>query len=131
LWETNKAKKNSHYGGQNEKIFFVISILIFSLILAILFNPKSAEGTKTEILRLGAKDIKEVFYEVIHKTVSLTLHRETKEITRLNFVNFNRSEALLLMDMLTSQKDVIVKVDIDIGHVYAFGFSNKNKEGFK
>ena len=110
-----------------KKFLFVISILIFSLTLTILFNPRSAEGTKTEILRLDSKDIKEVFYEVIHKTVSLTLQREIKEITRLDFVNFNRSEALLLMDMLTSQKGVIVKVDIDIGHVYAFGFNTKAK----
>jgi len=111
-----------------KKSLLIISILIFSLIIAILFNPRSAEGTKTEILRLDAKDIKEVFYEVIHKTVSVTLQREIKEITRLDFVNFNRSEALLLMDMLTSQKGLIVRVDIDIGHVYDFGFSNKNKE---
>ncbi len=114
-----------------KKFLLIISILIFSLILAILFNPRPAEGTKTEILRLDAKDVKEVFYEVIHKTVSLTLQREIKEITKLDFVNFNKSQALLLMDMLTSQKGVIVKVDIDTGYVYDFGFRYKNEEGFK
>jgi hypothetical protein len=110
-----------------KKYLLIISILIFSLVLAILFNPGSAEGAKTEILRLDAKDIKEVFYERINKTVSLTLQREIKEITRLDFVNFKMPEALLLMDMLTSQKSVIVKVDIDTGYVYDFGFNTKAK----
>ncbi len=110
-----------------KKFLLIISILIFSLVLAILFNPGSAEGAKTEILRLDATDIKEVFYERINKTVSLTLQQEIKEITRLDFVNFNKSEALLLMDMLTSRKALIVKVDIDSGYVYDFGFNTKGK----
>ncbi len=110
-----------------KKFLLIISILVFSLVLAILFNPGSAEGAKTEILRLDAKDIKEVFHERINKTVSLTLQREIKEITRLYFVNFKTSEALLLMDMLTSQKGLIVNVDIDTGYVYDFGFNTKAK----
>ena len=112
-----------------KKFLLIIVILIFSLVLAILFNPRSAQGVETEILRLDVKDIKEVFYERIHKTVSLTLQREIKEITRLDFVNFKTLEALLLMDMLTSQKGVIVKVDIDTGYVYDFGFNTKAKWG--
>jgi len=108
-----------------KKFLLIISILIFSLVLAILFNPGAAEGAKTEILRLDVKDIKEVFYGRTSKTVSLTLQREIKEITRLDFVNFNKSEALFLMDMLTSQKGVIVKVDTDSGYVYDFGFNTK------
>ena len=116
-----------HYGGKMKKFLLIISILIFSLVLAILFNPGSAEGAKTEILRLDAKDIKEVFYGRTSKTVSLTLQREIKEIARLDFVNFNTSEALFLMDMLTSQKGVIVKVDIDTGYVYDFGFNAEAK----
>ena len=87
-----------------KKFLFVISILIFSLILAILFIPGSAEGAKTEILRLDATDFKEVFYGRINKTVSLILKREIKEITRLDFINFNKFEALLLMDMLPAKK---------------------------
>ncbi len=110
-----------------KKFLLIISILIFSLVLAILFNPGSAEGAKTEILRLDAKDIKEVFYERINKTVSLTLQREIKEITRLDFVNFKMPEGLFLMDILTSQKGLIVKVDIDTGYVYDFGFNTKAK----
>ncbi len=110
-----------------KKFLLIISIFIFSLVLAILFNPRSAEGAKTEILRLDAKDIKEVFYERISKTVSLTLQQEIKEITKLDFVNFNKTEALLLMNMLTSQKGLIVKVDIDSGYIYDFGFSTKAK----
>ncbi len=110
-----------------KKFLLIISVLIFYLILAILFNPRTAEGTKTEILRLDAKDIKDVFYERINKTVSLTLQPEIKEITRLDFINFNKSEALLLMDMLTSQKGLIVNVDIDSGYVYDFGFNTKAK----
>jgi hypothetical protein len=110
-----------------KKFLLIISILIFSLVLAILFIPGSAEGAKTEILKLDATDFKEVFYGRINKTVSLTLQREIKEITRLDFVNFNKSEALLLMDMLTSRKALIVKVDIDSGYVYDFGFNTKPK----
>lgn len=110
-----------------KKFLLLISILIFSLVLAILFIPGSAEGAKTEILRLDATDIKEVFYERINKTVSLTLQREIKEITKLDFINFNKSEALLLMDMLTSRKGLIVKVDTDSGYVYDFGFNTKAK----
>jgi hypothetical protein len=110
-----------------KKFLLIISILIFSLVLAILFNPGSAEGSRTEIVRLDAKDIKQVFYERINKTVSLILQREIKDITRLDFINFNKSEALLLMDMLTSQKGLIVNVDIDSGYVYDFGFNNKAK----
>ncbi len=110
-----------------KKFLLIISILIFSLVLAILFIPGPAEGSRTEIVRLDAKDIKQVFYERINKTVSLILQREIKDITRLDFINFNKSEALLLMDMLTSQKGLIVKVDIDSGYVYDFGFNTKPK----
>ncbi len=110
-----------------KKFLLITSILIFSLVLAILFIPGSAEGSRTEIVRLDAKDIKQVFYERINKTVSLILQREIKDITRLDFINFNKSEALLLMDMLTSQKGLIVNVDIDSGYVYDFGFNNKAK----
>lgn len=110
-----------------KKFLLIVSILIFSLVLAILFNPESAEGAKTEILRLDATDFKEVFYERINKTVSLTLQREIKEITRLDFINFNKSEALLLMGMLTSRNALIVKVDTDSGYVYDFGFNTKAK----
>ncbi len=110
-----------------KKFILIISILIFSLLLSILFFPRSTNGSKTEILRLDATDIKEVFYVRSNKIVSLTLQREIKEITRLDFVNFNKSEALLLMSILTSRKGVIVKVDIDSGYVYDFGFNNKAK----
>jgi hypothetical protein len=108
-----------------KKFLLIISILIFSITLAILFSPRSAQGAKTEILRLDAKDIKEVFYARMSKTVSLTLQREIEEITKLDFVNFNESEALLLMGMLTSQKGLIVKADLDTGYVYDFGFNTK------
>ena len=113
--------------GKMKKFLLIVSILIFSLVLTILFNPGSAEGAKTEILRLDATDFKEVFYGRINKTVSLTLQREIKEITRLDFVNFNKSEALLLMDMLARRKGLIVKVNIDTGYVYDFGFNTKAK----
>jgi len=110
-----------------KKFLLIVSILIFTLLLTIIFIPGSSEGATTEILRLDAKDIKEVFYARMGNTVSLTLQREIKEITRLDFVNFNKSEALLLMDMLTSQKGLIIKVDTDSGYVYDFGFNTKAK----
>jgi len=110
-----------------KKFILIISILIFSLLLSILFIPRSSEGATTEILRLDATDFKDVFYGRASKTVSLTLQREIKEITRLDFINFDKSEALLLMDMLTSRKGLIVKVDIDSGYVYDFGFNTKAK----
>ena len=59
--------------------------------------------------------------------IAMALQREIKEITRLDFINFNKFEALLLMDMLTSQKGLKVKVDIDSGYVYDFGFNTKAK----
>ena len=110
-----------------KKFLLIISIFIFSLVLAILFIPRLTEAATTEILRLDATDIKVVFYERMSKTVSLTLQREIMEITRLDFINFNKSEALLLMDMLTSRKGLIVKVDTDTGYVYDFGLVLKPK----
>ena len=110
-----------------KKFILIISILIFSLLLSILFIPGSAEGAETEILRLDATDFKDVFYGRMNKTVSLTLQREIKEIKRLDFINFSMSEALLLMGMLTSRNALIVKVDIDSGYVYDFGFNTKAK----
>ena len=111
-----------------KKFLLIFIILIFSLALAILFNPRSAEGT-TVMLRLDAEDIKEVVYKMTQKTVTLELHREINDITRLNFINFNKLEALLLMDMLTSHKGVTLKVDPDTGYVYNFGFSYKARVG--
>ena len=102
-----------------KKILLVIVILIFSLTSIILLNLRSAGS---EMLKLGTADIKEVVYKVNQKTVSLELKREINDVTVLNFRNFNRTEALLLMDMLTSHKGVIVEADLDTGYVYDFGF---------
>ena len=102
-----------------KKILLVLVILIFSLTSIILLNLRSAGS---EMLRLGTADIKEVVYKVNQKTVSLELKREINDVTVLNFRNFNRTEALLLMDMLTSHKGVIVEADLDTGYVYDFGF---------
>lgn len=107
-----------------KKFLLVIVILIFSLTSIILFNLRSAASTG-EMLRLDTEDIKEVVYKVIQKTVSLELQREINDVTILNFRNFNKTEALLLMDMLTSHKGVIVMADLDTGYVYDFGFSYK------
>lgn len=102
-----------------KKILLVIVILIFSLTSIILLNLRSAGS---EMLRLGNADIKEVVYKVNQKTVSLELKRKINDVTVLNFRNFNRTEALLLMDMLTSHKGLIVEADLDTGYVYDFGF---------
>ena len=102
-----------------KKILLVIVILIFSLTSIILLNLRSAGS---EMLRLGTADIKEVVYKVNQKTVSLELRREINNVTVLNFPNFNRTEALLLMDMLISHKGIIVEADLDTGYVYDFGF---------
>ena len=81
------------------------------------------------MIRLDAQDIKEVVYKVTQKTVALELQREVNDITMLNFRNFNKLEALLLMDMLTSHRGVTLKIDLDSGYVYNFGFSYKAREG--
>lgn len=111
-----------------KKFLLIFIILSFSLTLAILFNPRSAEGTIV-MLRLDAQDIKEVVYKMTQKTVSLELQREINDIKWLNFRNFNKQEALLLMDILTSHKGVTLKVDPDTGYVYDFGFSYKVRQG--
>jgi hypothetical protein len=64
-----------------KKFILIISILIFSLVLAILFNPRSAEGAKTEILRLDAKDIKEVFYGRMSENISTILSDIRRDLT--------------------------------------------------
>ena len=107
-----------------KKYLLIFIVLIISLTSIILFNLRSA-ASSSEMLRLDTADIKEVVYKVNQKTVSLELQREINDVTILNFRNFNRTEALLLMDMLTSHKGVIVKADLDTGHVYDFGFSYK------
>ena len=75
------------------------------------------------MLKLDAQDIKEVVYKVNQKTVSLELQREINGTTVFNFRNFNKLEALILMDMLTSKKGIAINVDPDSGYVYDFGFS--------
>ena len=107
-----------------KKYLLIFIVLIISLTSIILFNLRSA-ASSSEMLRLDAQDIKEVVYKVNQKTVSLELQREINDVTILNFRNFNRTEALLLMDMLTSHKGVTLKVDLETGHVYDFGFSYK------
>ncbi len=111
-------------GVKLKKYLLIFVVLIFSLTSIILLNLRSAASTD-EMLRVDTADIKEVVYKVSQKTVSLELQREINDVTILNFRNFNRTEALLLMDMLTSHKGVIVRADLDTGHVYDFGFSYK------
>ena len=105
-----------------KKHLLVFIVIIISLTSIILFVPRSAVSS-TEMLKLDAQDIKEVVYKVTQKTVSLELQREINGTTILNFRNFNKLEALMLMDMLTSKKGIAIKVDPDSGYIYDFGFS--------
>lgn len=104
------------------KFLFILTVVVLTLALAFLFKPKSAEGTVAK-LRINAQDVKEVFYRIIHKTVYLELQKEINKVSKLEFVNYNRAEALKLMDLLTSQRGIIVEVDPDTGYVYDFGFT--------
>lgn len=105
-----------------KKILLVTVILIFSLTSIILLNLRSSGGN-SEMLRLFPENIKEIVYKVDQKTVLLELHRKIKNVTVLNFRNFSRTEALLLMDLLINHKRIIVEADLDTGYVYDFGFT--------
>jgi hypothetical protein len=96
-------------------------ILMLSLAMIFLFRPNSVEGT-VAVVRLGPEDIKEVIYKVNIKTVTVELQREINGVTKLAFVDYNKLEALKLIELLTSQRVLVASVDPDRGYVFDFGF---------
>ena len=96
-------------------------ILMLSLATVFLFCPKPVEGT-VAVVRLGPEDIKEVIYKVNIKTVAVELQREINGVTKLAFVDYNKLEALKLIELLTSQRVLVASVDPDRGYVFDFGF---------
>jgi hypothetical protein len=105
-----------------KKIFGTFTIVLILLVTTLLlFRPKSAEGTVTAV-RVGPEDIKEVIYKVNIRTVTVELRREINGVSRLAFVDYNKLEALKLIELLTSVRVLIASVDPDRGYVFDFGF---------
>jgi hypothetical protein len=100
-------------------IFMII--LMLSLATIFLFRPKSVEGT-VAVIRVGPEDIKEVIYKVNIRTVTVDLQREVNNVSKLAFVDYNKLEALKLIELLTSQRVLVASVDSDRGYVFDFGF---------
>jgi hypothetical protein len=89
--------------------------------LALLFHPRRAEGT-VSVVRLTPADIKEVLYKVNIRTVTVELNREVNEVSRLAFVEYSKLEALQLIELLTSRRELVASVDPDRGFVFDYGF---------
>jgi hypothetical protein len=105
-----------------KKTFGIFTIiLVLSLAIIFLFRPKSVEGT-VAVIRLGPEDIKEVIYKVNIRTVTVDLQREINNVSRLAFVDYNKLEALKLIELLTSKRVLVASVDPDRGYVFDFGF---------
>lgn len=96
-------------------------VLMLSLAIIFLFRPKSVEGT-VAVVRVGPEDIKEVIYKVNIRTVTVELQREINGVSKLAFVEYNKLEALKLLELLTSQRVLVASVDPDRGYVFDFGF---------
>ncbi len=99
----------------------VLLLLVFSLVLTLLFHPRRAEGTVSAV-RLTPADIKDVIYKVNIRTVTVELNREVNGVSRLAFVDYNKLEALQLIELLTSQRGLVASVDPDRGYVFDYGF---------
>jgi len=105
-----------------KKIFGIGGIiLMISLAIIFLFRPMPVEGTVT-VVRLGPDDIKEVIYKVNIRTVTVDLQREINGVSKLAFVDYNKLEALQLIELLTSERVLVASVDPDRGYVFDFGF---------
>jgi hypothetical protein len=105
-----------------KKLFGLFTIiLMLSLTIILLLRPKSVEGT-VAVVRVGPEDIKEVIYKVNIKTVTVDLQREINDVSKLAFVDYNKLEALKLIELLTSQRVLVASVDPDRGYVFDFGF---------
>jgi hypothetical protein len=96
-------------------------ILMISLAAIFLFRPTPVEGTVT-VVRLGPEDIKEVIYKVNIRTVTVDLQKEINGVSNLAFVEYNKLEALKLIELLTSGRVLVASVDPDRGYVFDFGF---------
>jgi len=96
-------------------------ILMLLLVIIFLFHPNSVQGT-VAVVRLNPEDIKEVIYKVNIRTVTVDLQRETHGVSKLAFVEYNKLEALKLIDLLTSGRVLVASVDPDRGYVFDFGF---------
>jgi hypothetical protein len=53
------------------------------------------------------------------------LQREINGVLKLAFVDYNKLEALQLIELLTSQRGLIASVDPDRGYVFDYGFIRK------
>ena len=98
-----------------------VIILVLSLAIIFLFRPNSVEAT-VAVVRLGPEDIKEVIYKVNIRTVAVELQKEMNGVSRLAFVEYNKLEALKLIELLTSERVLVASVDPDRGYVFDFGF---------
>lgn len=96
-------------------------IIIVSLVTFFLSRPMLVEGTVTSI-KVNPEDIKEVVYKVNIQTVAVELNTEIDKVARLAFVNYNKLEALQLIELLTSDRVLIASVDPDRGFVFDYGF---------
>lgn len=99
-------------------------VLVISATAALLILPRPAEGT-VSVVRLDPGDIREVLYKVNIKTVTVELQREINGVTKLAFVDYNKLEALQLIELLTSQRGLVASVDPDRGYVFDYGFVRK------
>jgi hypothetical protein len=99
--------------------FLVLLMVLAALVL--LFHPRKAEGT-ISVIRLSPADIKEVLYKVNIRTVTVELNREVNDVSRLAFVEYDKLEALQLIELLTSRRDLVASVDPDRGFVFDYGF---------
>jgi hypothetical protein len=104
----------------------LLTVLVISATAALLIHPRSAEGT-VSVVRLGPGDIKEVLYKVNIKTVAVELQREINGVSKLAFVDYNKLEALQLIELLTSQRGLVASVDPDRGYVFDYGFIRKTE----
>ena len=108
-----------------KKTFGIFTIiLVLSLAIIFLFRPKPVEAT-VAVVRVGPEDIKEVIYKVNIKTVTVDLQREINNVSKLAFVDYNKLEALKLIELLTSQRVLVASVDPDRGYVFDFGFMRR------
>jgi hypothetical protein len=100
-------------------VFATVLVLLAAAVF--LSRPKPAEATVTQV-RVSPEDIKEVIYKIHIRTVTVELKREIDGVARLAFVEYNKLEALQLIELLTSERVLIAAVDPDRGFVFDYGF---------
>jgi hypothetical protein len=121
--ESQKARRFKE-GKMKKHLKAWLIVLVISATAALLILPRPAEGT-VSVVRLDPGDIREVLYKVNIKTVTVELQREINGVTKLAFVDYNKLEALQLIELLTSQRGLVASVDPDRGYVFDYGFVRK------